>query len=87
MVCGGIPLHKLELEGTKHFFKEIKHECPSRNSCSQLIPDLYAEKIAEIKAQIVNQNVFAIVHETMISGTKYVNVLVESLSLNLKKPG
>ena len=59
----------------------------SRNYCSQLITDLYAEKIAVIKAQIANQNVFAIVDEAMISGTKHVNVLVTSLYLNLKKPG
>ena len=79
-LAADIPLHKLRNRELRSLFSSIGHPLPAEQTCRHKINELYEEEMQRIKTFVKDEPAFLVVDESDVSETKYVNILVGTIS-------
>ena len=63
----------------KNLFRDIGHRLPSETTCRQTALQLSEDVLNQIRNAVHDKQIFLIVDESTVSGTQYLNILVEVL--------
>ena len=74
-----ILLYKLNNTHNKNLFRDIGHRLPSQTTCRRTALQLSEDELKRIQNAGYHKQIFLIVDESTLSGTQYLNILVESL--------
>ena len=74
-----IPLYKLNNMHIKNLFRDIGHRLPSETTCRRTALQLSEDELKQIRNAVHDKQIFLIVDESTVSGTKYLNIFVGSL--------
>ena len=74
-----IPLYKLNNTHIKNLFRDIGNRLPSETACRRTALQLSKDELKRIRNAAQDKQIFLIVHESTLSGTQYLNILVGSL--------
>ena len=73
------PLYKLNNTHIKNLFRDIGHTLPSKTTCRRTALQLSEDEFKRIRNSVHDKQIFFIVDESTLSGTQYLNILVERL--------
>ena len=71
-----IPLHKLQNAHIRLLFTDLGQPVPSESSCRAHVDKLAAEQMIRLKERLQNKNVFVVIGESEVSGSRYLNILI-----------
>lgn len=71
-----IPLYKLNDIGIRNIFLQMGYPLPSEKTCRGLVDEIYDEEMAKIKGLCVEEKIFLVVDESVVSDNMVVNVLI-----------
>ena len=74
-----IPLYKLNHTHIKNLFRDIGHRLPSETTCRRTALQLSEDELTRIRNAVHDKQIFLIVDENTLSGTQYLNILMENL--------
>ena len=80
-VSADIPLHKLRHPAILRMFTDLGHVAPSESSCRQYVPKLYQAERQKLVEYVAGKQVFLVVDESEVAGSKYFNILVGVLDV------
>ena len=63
----------------KNLFRDIGHRLPSETTCRRTALQLSEDVLNQIQNAVHDKQIFLIVDESTVSGTQYLNILVEVL--------
>ena len=73
------PLYKLNDTHITNLFRDITHRLPSETTCRRTAQQLSEDELKRIRNAAYEKQIFLIVHESTLSGTQYLNILVGNL--------
>jgi len=79
LLSADIPLYKLNNKHIKNIFCDIGHSLPSETTCRRTVLQSSADELQRIRNAVHDKQFFLVVDESILSGTQYLNILVESL--------
>ena len=78
-LSANISLYKLNNTHIKNLFRDNGHRLPSEITCKRTPLQLSEDELKQIRNAVYDKHFFLIVDESALSGTQYLNILVESL--------
>jgi hypothetical protein len=75
-LAADIPLHKLRHPAVKSLFEFLGHRAPSYSACRSRLPNLSNLEQSRLVQRLKDKELFLVVDEAEISGTKFINCLV-----------
>ena len=66
-----IPLHKLNSQPMKDLFKSIDHALPSHSASYKCVDSIYEDKMENIRAKFIGQDIFMVIDESAIAQIFY----------------
>lgn len=76
-----IPLHKLQNPKIQELFTELGQPVPSESACRAHVQSLAEEQMNRLKERLLGRNVFLVVDESDICGSKYLNILIGDIKV------
>ena len=74
-----VPLYKRNNTHIKNLFRVVGHRLPSETTCRRTALQLSEDESKRIQNAVYDKQIFLIVDESTLSGTRYLNILVASL--------
>ena len=74
-----ILLYKFNNTHIENLFRDIGHRLPCETTCRRTALQLSEDELKQIRNVVHDKQIFLIVDESTLSGTQYLNILVESL--------
>ena len=71
-----IALHKLQNPKIRQLFTDLGQPVPSESSCRAHVDSLAADQMIRLKERLHGKNVFIVVDESEVCGSKYLNILI-----------
>ena len=79
VLSADIPLYKLNNRHIKNLFRDIGHRLLSETTCRRTALQLSEDELKRIRNAVQDKQILLTVDESTLSGTQYLNILVESL--------
>ena len=72
-------MYKLNNTHIENLFRDIGHRLPSETTCRRTALQLSEDELKRIRNAVHHKQIFLIVDQSTLSGTQYLNILVESV--------